>query len=1089
MNERETIACPEAELLAAFAEGRLPAAAAREVVEHLDRCDACTHEAALAMSARSEPGAVLRGSFRRWPFALAATVVIGIIGVTVLRDALPFGRSPIHRLVALAPRSERIVEPRLTGGFAWAEYAGPDRASADNADGERMKLTGAAGELILRAEKDRSGEAQHAAGVAMVLVRKPADAITRLEAAAGASRDAKTWSDLAGARYAAAAQLGRASLYPLALAAADEALRIDPHLAEALFNRALILERMGLSDQGRRAWERYLEIDASSPWATEARAHLADLPAATRSSRFDVDRPMLERAAERGDAAAVRRYVDAHRDRARAFAEAEYLGRWGEALQRNEAADAARWLSVARGIGEALVALSGESLARDAVRSIDGASPSDRETIAAAHVVYRNARIAYSRREIDVAERGLLRAARAFERARHPMAFAARYYAAGARLALSETAGARADLERVRSAVDAHPTYISLGAQVRWELGRALMLDSDWAAAARVFSESAAMFRRCGERSSEAFVEAMLARALSSVGRSDDAWMARTRAFAALSAEGQSELLATSVAGAMRAELLAGRTDAALALSTLELSVARAGSRPPLVIDALVNRAMLESLMGRAGEALQTSRQAGEIAGQTADSALRARHLADVDVAIGAALAESDPIGAVEPLTRAIDFYTTHDLPFALPEPLLLRARSRARRADLAGALADLERGMNIVDRRRAQTAGAVAPYGVLDAEHALFTDAIRLCLDRGDPAAAFAFAERSRGSSITLPELQQRLAGSATAVLEIVVLDGEVVTFAVAEHETAVGRRKRAGQSLAHLADVLLAESGTTAAATLYGDLIEPVDHVLARAREVVIVPDPRLESVPFAALYDSGRKRHLIDRFAVSIAASAGSLERDVTRERASSIATIELPAGGASGSGGLPEIEREIADVAALYRRAISVRAASATLAALRSAAASADVIHIAGHTERQHGGGEQALLLAGASGTGIERISWKMILAAPAIHSGLVVLAACETLRPPASTGTRALSLGGAFSAAGATDVIGTLAPIGDRDARMLFRELHRRLASGVGAAEALRATQQDAIERERVGGGRHAWRSLALLTRRIAAPPD
>ena len=73
----------------------------------------------------------------------------------------------------------------------------------------------------------------------------------------------------------------------------------------------------------------------------------------------------------------------------------------------------------------------------------------------------------------------------------------------------------------------------------------------------------------------------------------------------------------------------------------------------------------------------------------------------------------------------------------------------------------------------------------------------------------------------------------------------------------------------------------------------------------------------------------------------------------------------------------------------------------------------------------------------------------------------------------------MSLGGAFAAAGVSDVIGTLTPVGDRDARMLFRDVHRHLASGSGADEALRAAQVTAIRRNET-----AWRSIALLTRRI-----
>lgn len=1068
------------ETLAAFAEGRLDATAQQAAIDHLDGCEACMDDVAMVMPAEVHASEARRFGRPAWMLSLAAALVLAV-GLSAIWYRAR--RSPVDDLVAAAPRSARVVEPRLTGGFAWAAYAGADRAAGDAMGADRMKLIGAAGDLVEKADSDGGADAQHAAGVAMVMVQQPIDAIARLEAALAASKDAKTWSDLAAARYAAASQLGRASLYPMALAAADSALRIDGKLPEALFNRALILERLGLTEEAKRAWQRYLEADPSSPWAAEARARLADLPVSSRSSQFERDRPLLERAAERGDATAVRGYVDAHRDRARAYAEAEYLGRWGAAVERKDAVDAVRWLSIARAIGNALAALSGESLARDAVRAIDEAADSERETIAAAHVAYRRGRIAYSRHQLDGAHRDLLRAAETFEATNDPMALAARYYAAGVRLARNETASARVELERARSESARHPSFMNLGAQVRWELGRAHMLDDDWSGAVPLLSEGAAMFRRAGERASEAFVEAMLARALSAVGRADDAWLAQIRAFAALSAEGETALLATAVDAAMHAELRSGRSEAALALSWLELAIARRGPSPNAVVDALVNHSLLHSLLGNPAEASEAAQQAEASALKTVDPALRGRQLADVAAATGTALAESDPRRAAEALTRAIEFHRKHDLPFALPEPLLVRARCAVRLGDQAAAMRDLEAGMAIVERSRTGVTGRMAT-GVLDAEHGLFGDAIRLSLDRGDPASAFAFAERSRGPSVPLAELQRRLSGSGVAVLVIIALPGEVITFAVTEHDAAVGRRARSFAKLDALAAASLSEEGTAAASALYEDVIRPVQAVLARAHELVIVPDPRLRSVPFAALYDATTRRHLVDRFAVSIAVSGASLQRDGAPVDAPLLAVLALPSAGATALIALPDVERETGEVTALYRRTDAIPAADATLGSLRKAAASADVLHVAGHTERQPGGGEQALLLTGSSAGAVERVTWKTVMALPGVRAAVVVLAACETLRPAASAATHAPSLGDAFLAAGASDVVGTLTPIGDRDARLLFRALHRHLAQGMRPAAALRAVQREAIAGNPDRGGRQSWRAIALLTRRI-----
>jgi CHAT domain-containing protein len=103
--------------------------------------------------------------------------------------------------------------------------------------------------------------------------------------------------------------------------------------------------------------------------------------------------------------------------------------------------------------------------------------------------------------------------------------------------------------------------------------------------------------------------------------------------------------------------------------------------------------------------------------------------------------------------------------------------------------------------------------------------------------------------------------------------------------------------------------------------------------------------------------------------------------------------------------------------------------------------------------------------------------------PIASGGLVVLAGCNTLRATASPANRSLTLGEAFLAAGARAVVGTLDPIPDRDARQLFAQFHRLVASGVGEAEALRRVQLDGL----AAGRGNAWRSLALLTSSVPPP--
>jgi CHAT domain-containing protein len=167
-------------------------------------------------------------------------------------------------------------------------------------------------------------------------------------------------------------------------------------------------------------------------------------------------------------------------------------------------------------------------------------------------------------------------------------------------------------------------------------------------------------------------------------------------------------------------------------------------------------------------------------------------------------------------------------------------------------------------------------------------------------------------------------------------------------------------------------------------------------------------------------------------------------------------------------LPESGREAEEVTRLYAHATALHGAS--FAAFAAAAPRADVVHVTGHTAREQGGGGAALVFASG-----ERVSWQTLAGCRFAPHAVVVLAACETLSPSSA---HALSLGEGALAAGASSVIGTLTPIPDRDARAIFGAVHRHLAEGSGAAEAVRLAQLDT----RGDGG--SWRSVAVMTTRI-----
>lgn len=1070
----------DAETLALFAEGKLSRGEMKPVLDHVTTCESCmrivkiagAHAATLEGESREEKP-------RAWPFwlAVAASVIVALLIVPVIRQSRT---TPEERLIELAPRSARLVEPRIAGGFPWAPWRGTARAGDASADTARLKLGGAAGELMERADAEKTPDAQHAAGVALLLAERPLDAIPRLrDAAQRAPNDAQAWSDLAAAHYAAASQTGRASLYPEALAAADRAVRINGNFAEALFNRALVLERMGATDAARTAWERYLHADPSSQWATEAREHLRRLSSATGQSRFQSELPSLERAAVEGDRARVAEVVNTHPQLSRLYAEGEFLGKWAEAERSGASAEAARQLAVARAVGAALAQRTREMMVAGAVQAVDDATPQRRKALAEAHASYRQARIAYSRNRPAAAEPELRRAATLFQSANSPMAYLARYFAACTRYDQNDLAGARAELLALLAAADARPELIALGAQVRWQLSLILMNDDDWSGALPLLRASEAAFDRLGERNHLGFIRALLADALACVGRPDESWNSRIQSFALQSAEGRRDhFLGVSFGSAARTALRAGRLDAARSLLALEIDADRQLKNDVLLTNALARSAVLDAALGDDAAASRLATEATAVANRIEDVALRARAIDDAAFASGAASLRPDPQRAREQLTRAIEGYRGSERAFFLPESYLLRARAARTLGDVAAAADDLERGIAELERHRIHYAGTVIGTGVFDAGRALFHEAIRVSLQRDDPARALAYAERSRprltgAAAMTVAELQPRLRTSGTAVLEIVSLPDEAIAFFVTADALVASRTPIAQAALGELAS-RSGQGDRDALARLYDALVRPAEQALASSSRLIVVADPVLDAVPFGALYDARSRRHLIERLPVALSLSALALRDGEPRIGARSLTTVSLPEGERDGSKALPHVREELEDVRRLYART----AESTTFAGL--AAARTGVLHIAGHTQVRDGSDEAMLGFAGPQGNAREWTSWRRIAGERFLSGTTVVLAACETLRRPESSQTFALSLGGGFLAAGADDVIGTLAAIGDRDAQRIFYAIHRQLAAGADAAEAVRRAQIEALSES----NGTAWLAVTVLTNRL-----
>ena len=144
---------------------------------------------------------------------------------------------------------------------------------------EQKRLRRIENNLIEATEKNPSAETHHALGVFWLTQSKHTDAIKEFESALKfADRDAKIHNDLGSAHFELSKIVAKEKKLEELARSLEEftrATELDGNLLEALFNRSLALQDLGLPREAKEAWTLYLQKDSSSPWADEARKNLA----------------------------------------------------------------------------------------------------------------------------------------------------------------------------------------------------------------------------------------------------------------------------------------------------------------------------------------------------------------------------------------------------------------------------------------------------------------------------------------------------------------------------------------------------------------------------------------------------------------------------------------------------------------------------------------------------------------------------------------------------------------------------------------------------------------------------------------------
>jgi len=929
-------------------------------------------------------------------------------------------------------------------------------------------------------------------------------AITDLEAALRQAHDRTQRqairNDLAIAHFARGLALDQIHDFDRALGLL-EALAIEPKpLRVALLNRAWILERLGLDDMAREAWNGFLQprpttshaqsSPSTSAWAREARAHRKRLARPDAALRWKQDRPRIEHAWRTRDREALRTSSTHHRQRLRELAERQWLGMWAEARHARDDRLAAHLLDWLRLLGQALGEAGGDRLLHDTVATIDRAA-GDRARLSdlvRGHRAYRQGVQLYQAAAYGAASKRLLEAQRRLAHAGSPFAWRATFYHATSRYQRNALAEARTLFDRCLGAIDRR--YSALRAHCLWMSGLVALADGRAGAALPAYRAAVAGFLRAGEPANAAWVRSLSAEASDYLGRLKEACHLYFEALRAgpTAASGSTRYAALSMLG--DATLRRDLPTLARLVHGEALAAARKLGDPKDTDEARFWYAVVLDRQGKTQAALAQLRRARHSLDQRRDEDAvldRSR----IDLAEGMIRAARAPQRAARLIDSARTAFRRSGKKTLTLIALQQRARVSRSLGDLARTQADLEAAI-------ALRAAMLAGHGTLADRLAflldlrsLDTELIRLlALDRHDPAAALAHLEaartrlsrprRPRGEAQTQedpPPLSAdalvRQLDKGTVLIHAVLLEQRLLIWRLdpsgVRFFTPPVRRAQLVAQIATMDNMTQTPAFDQASSAVYTKLVAPWIEDLQGSHLLVFLPDPALERLPFAALRNPDTGRYLMQDHVVARAPSGTFYLR--AKERSRALRRTGSPATGLLVTNpatdpleDLPPLPSAARLGTELARRtgAKLLSGSSATAAAFRRLAPAAQWIHLGVHAlidparpARSH------LALAidesrGATGALSVRDLERMSFA----HTRFVVLAACRSADGGALGTSGASSLARALLTAGVPTVITTLRTIDDNASSALFARFYHHLLAGMGPAQALGAAQRD-----------------------------
>lgn len=1044
---------------------------------------------------------------------------IGLLLLLVLSDQRPpvtregkvgSASSRLSDLVQ-ALGAQRLVEPRLTGGFSYApcknvkgDYALHEvRCSPQPRLGSDsfIILANARSELLSTLSEEIPTHRLHTRAILNLLFEDSSlslnKAVDLLKEAHGLeAKDGEIASDLAAAYVLRAGRNNDPRDLLAAVAWSEEAIRLDPQIEEARFNLALALEKLHLDAQARAAWVDYLSNDRESPWASEARARKV-LNTLSIRTRWQKILPTLTTEPLVLPSQAL--FVD-FAQQVRLHLENELLPAWADAVALGDKPRVSKYLRLTEVIARTQEAETGDTLLTDSVRQImDSEKPSfslaKRQNLVEGLRLYRDGRRLYEQQNHDAAKPILEHARIELELAGSPFALWAEFYIAVCDYHASRYAVALQSLAGLLGRMG-NSNYLSLRGHVEWMIGLTQLDQAQYAESVLAFQRGLTYFKAAREKENIAAMCNLLSRGFEMLGDDLEAWRYRYAALARLSEIDKDRRINNILSSAVDGAVEEGLLSVARRFQSEMVRQTRISGNPLLLTIALHKDASLAARLGRHQEAEAAISEAKIWSTRILGSGVRDRVTADLFMAEGEVLRGENSTGSLKALEQSLALFHEQGARIRLVAAERQRARTLETMGDTANAsvayraaIAEAEAQLGSVPQEEllafsAETRNLYNDFIAFAAKHETADQMffwvekaresyLQTALAALKPIAARGITARSTLSTLTLASFQAALP-KGTVLVEFKLLPDRLLRWTL----TTEGMRFRQTpvdpvvlvQAVTGLRESI--QKGASLAAlrkplTSLGELVlGEMKGELSTGRFLVVVPDGPLTDLPFDLLFPPGEGQPLIQLLPILSAPSAQSFLASTARlkEMGKGAPETALVFGNPSferrlfpSLSDLPRAGVEAERIGIAYRQAIVFTANEATRAALERQGPLSEVIHFAGHAVlNKHEIWRSSLLLAKdtkVNDSGVFTVADLARLQLP--RTRLVVLAACDTAGGGMGVSDGVPTLLVPLLATGVPYLVASMWEVDDATSSLFFEEFHRRVASGESPTTALR----------------------------------